>query len=582
MTNQDNLAQAREWIEEILRTLDIELVVCVDDMYEGGALSIEQIIGSVEQLSESSQMVLFEKFGIDRSLDLEIGRQQMRNLWESLTSERRNEIVDLLAGLPGVIGSQETDASDALLLRRLIPNDKLQEMSPSDWDVQKENLVDQIAKRKILFLFDQNMGENGSGVGRGMLIISELLSNENVHNVVCCLLTHTVGPDNRDEEWRRLAVENGISRDRFIVIPKEILNDNAIEFAREMKVLAQILDFAMLKTKIVGVIDASNLKARRLIDEIDVLEMDRVVFEVSQKEGLWEPDMLLRIYSLFHKGTLRDLVHGNDHDIDEVIRRLRSIRGLPVPGANAAPSERIRKMQRDELYEPGEYLNPNHLPLEIGDIFCKGPSANSKHYVLVAPQCDLMVRGGGQRTPERDMFPLLEVVAVTNEEDKIAKRRDSLFVELDHFDNSGSVLWFVKLKYMHYVCATVLDACVFNSNGQAVLNPIGTIPNWLRRSWQLRHTRHIESVKSILKPIELLRNSVTGSDGGKAEQAVLKLVLPSGPFKGEVKGDNGSLRVEFNCHRVARCSLDRALGLLIQYTAALSRPAYEPLMESTA
>jgi hypothetical protein len=53
------------------------------------------------------------------------------------------------------------------------------------------------------------------------------------------------------------------------------------------------------------------------------------------------------------------------------------------------PSFNTWKIQRMELYEDSEYLNPYCLPIELGDIFEKSGGA-SKQYILLSQACDLM------------------------------------------------------------------------------------------------------------------------------------------------------------------------------------------------
>jgi hypothetical protein len=61
----------------------------------------------------------------------------------------------------------------------------------------------------------------------------------------------------------------------------------------------------------------------------------------------------------------------------------------------------------------------------------------------------------------------------------------------------------------------------------------------------------------------------------KVKKGFMDELLNEGLFKGKPINQNGRRGIAYNCCRVGRLSRARAFGLLMAYTACLSRPAYD-------
>ena len=316
----------------------------------------------------------------------------------------------------------------------------------------------------------------------------------------------------------------------------------------------------MLKQKTAKIIGEAASTAGSRVDAISIYDLDHIVFQVSAEEGLWEPDMLFRLHALFHRLESRRLAHEGG-ELETIARRLRSVSHIPTSTKFTPPST-AWEIQKSELFEAAEYLNENHLPLELGDIFQKTGSTSKKRYILLAQPCDLMVRSDGKRQPEVAHVPVAEVVSTPDQ--------SPYAVEMECFGNSRNERWCVKLKQVHQVSAWLLDLCVFNNGGSATMIVGDEAPVGIRPAWQARYSILAKLVERRLKRLDLLSPVQEKFKSGPTCD-----LLNEGLFKGMVVDQNGRRGVEYNCCRVGRLSRARAFGLLTAYTGFLSRPAYD-------
>ncbi len=291
--------------------------------------------------------------------------------------------------------------------------------------------------------------------------------------------------------------------------------------------------------------------------------------------------MLFRLHSLFSRLEARRLAHEGG-ELESIAKRLRSVSHVPTDSASQ-PALTTWEIQRRELYESVDYVNGNHLPIELGDLFAKTNTESKKAYILLSQPCDLMVRRDGRRQPEVEYLTLAEIVPA-NVELKQAE-------EMEYYGRVPAERHFVKLKQVHQVKACILDLCVFDLNGTAAIEIGKECPDGIMPSWRERYRRLATIYERKLNKLKLLWPGVRESaDVKRAAQAIQKVVLPelldAGPFKGEVSETAGRKAVTFNCRRTGRLARERAFGLLMAYTSCLSRPGYDrdfgkPLAEPT-
>ncbi len=572
MSDQEAVEQARKAVGQILQALKVSRVVCVDDYYEDEP-SVEQVVAVACSLKEGTLLDILPELGETIPSDQDVLIQKLRALWRELEPSTRKERAEriLATGRLQAEVEKEDDPGDASILNELIPDNILLPLSPKQWEEQRKDLLKGDGELRTLFLFDHDFSANGGDAQGGIKIIASLLASNDTGNLICGLLTHTVTPQNQLEKWAALSQEYSIDRDRFLVIPKQYLSEKPMFFAQILKLVALSPDFTSMKSKVQKIIgDATNTAMKRVRD-INIYDLDHIVFRISAEEGLWEPDMLFRLHGLFHRLEARRLAHADD-ELENIASRLRSVSNIPTPAAEFCPASSTREIQRQELYEDADHLNKNYLPLELGDIFMKTNSESRKRFILLAQPCDLMVRSNGTRQPELKHLTLAEI-GTADDTPRYSE-------ELKYFGKETSERWFVKLKQVHQVRSCIVDLCVLNDDGRAVMQLGGAAPERIRPTWKARYNILERVFRRLTRRPDILSNA-EGDSGAiaklkdQATASIISGLLHDQLVKGEVINTNGNLRIDFNLQRIGRLSRARAFGLLMAYTSCLSRPAYE-------
>lgn len=569
--NDQDLAQARTAVESILNALDVARVVYVDD-YNATAPTVEDTIAAALTLDSAVLQPLFPELGDSPPDDPDVLPKKIRDVWATLDSDvqvERGKAVIVAARRRD--GDATDDAADIAVLEQIIPRDRLVSLSPTEWEQQREQLLQESQATRTLFIFDRDLSRAGGDPESGIKIIASLLARNDTGGLICGLLTHTVTPETQPEQWESLSTAHGIPRDRFVVIPKRHLSQSPMLFAQTLKFAALSPDFAELKQRTKEIIAAAATAAADRVEKVSIYDLDHIVFQVSADEGLWEPDMLFRLHAMFHRLESRRLAHDGGA-LEAIAAKLRAVSGIPTRCDLMPTPDSAWALQREELYERDDHINKNHLPLELGDIFERVGADSVKKYILLAQPCDLMVRSDGKRHPELHRVPLAEVVP--------ADKAPNYAEEMPYLDASPSKRWFVKLKTVQFVRGCLLDLCVFNDDGVARLTVDGNAPAGIRPAWKarfeilsrywgrsVRKADMLSPVDNENKAVTQFKKMIVNDLGG--------ILFDDDLFKGVLADDGGVRLVTYNCRRVGRLSRARAIGMLMSYTATLGRPAFE-------
>jgi hypothetical protein len=328
----------------------------------------------------------------------------------------------------------------------------------------------------------------------------------------------------------------------------------------------------------------------------------------SGKEGIWEPDTVVRIFEIIQRRRVREVLRGEERVV-KLTKRLRTLAEIdPLrvangaddgandaehhsdpeapfgerevapaqPGgaaagdnetapATAAPIAKASRaaapvaidLQHDEIYESADHINTLHLPLELGDLF--GKEGSAKRYVLITQPCDVSVRRGGKRAPDLSHFLLAEVFD-NGEKDLFES------FELPYFARTEASA-FVRLSRPVYTRALVLDACVLNADGTARIDVNADSPEALLPHWRDRHVAIKEAAKEILEHLAEQEKPTT-----KFRKAVSGHVMRDPFAPAEADAEAGV--IEWNCHRVGRICDPYARALLSRFSQFLARDAY--------
>lgn len=568
--NDQDLKNAKDAVESILNVLDVGRVVYVDD-YNTTEPTVEDTIGAALTLESIILKSLFPELGNSPPDDPDILSKKIRDIWGKLDSDLRTERgKTVLVSARRHDGDETNDLADIAVLEQIIPRESLVSLSPTEWEQQQGQLLQESQDIRTLFIFDRDLTKDGGDSESGIKIIASLLARNDTGELICGLLTHTVSPEMQLEQWESLSKTHSIPRDRFVVISKRHLSQSPMLFAQTLKFAALSPDFDELKRKTKNIIAAAATAAADRVDKVSIYDLDHIVFQVSANEGIWEPDMLFRLHAMFQQLESRKSAYDGG-ELETIAARLRAVSGiptkcdlLPTPGSAWA-------LQREELYESDEHINRNYLPVELGDIFERVNAKSTKKYILLAPPCDLMVRSNGQRQPDLKRFPLAEIVPETSEIDTSNRFKE----EMPYFDDSQKKKWYVNLKVIHHVRSCILDLCVFNQDGISKMIVNGNVPSAIRPAWKAHYKELLKHYDAMMSKANKFRSHVKECDEKRFNQELGGLLLEDDLFKGNLVMDNDEHYIEFNCRRIGRLSRTRSMGMLLLYTGILGRPAYE-------
>jgi hypothetical protein len=545
---------------ELLDVSGIAQVISIDDAYAPGA-TLQEIIGGIPVANPEALQAVAKILGIE-VIDPDILGQQLRGRWESLSETEQEGIAAWLRPQGEPDGEGEAVSRDLRMATALpgIFGDKVRLLSLKDWTAHRNEIVnDQMLP--TLLLVDINFTDEGGGEDQGIQVISELLASEPKGNIYCALLSNRYQIESIHDSWKAVCKQYALPSERFVLIPKRAVSEDTPKFLSLIKLVVMNGRANSLKAAIQAYFEASVKDAIRWVEDIDIYEFEQIVCVSSREEGVWESDTLLRILSLLQSKFVKVKMHTDEavHHLTDDLRNL----SLVTTDIWGLPSTKAYQIQNIEWYQPGEEVNGQYLPTELGDIY-EIKTRPDKRYILMAQPCDLMVRGdtNGQRHYKVKNAALLEAY-----KGKLKGDTDLSF-ELEYFTDSEE--WRVDLRSVQYVCLEVLDLCALNSSGEASITKGMEISLLLSPPWRSRAGRLLKDAEKTVSRCEYLLKK--GLDVREATAIATTSTLEK-LFSCTVNPKTRA--ISYNFRRVGRLKQPRSGALLSKYANAFARDAFE-------
>lgn len=562
-------AEIATYASNLLAMTGITKVLSIDDAYSA-ASSIEEYAAAVMTADQQTLAKISPLIGSE-AIDPDVIRKLLREKWDGLSDQARDELASHLTP-PEEVTDEASSLENDLEIGTNLPEifgKTLSMFSLDEWTKRKAEFINDDMPPTLL-LIDLSFADEGGGVGEGLTIIKQLFNLHPAAPIYCGLLTNKYSLASIHADWKRLAHENSLSQDRFVLIPKDALREDRRKFLALIK-LALINEHARALRTAVGDAYAACLNETKVkLEEIDVYEFERIVCLSSSHEGVWEPDTLSRIFSLFHKKLVRGALHG-DVQVHSRADSLRALSDIPV-GEWGGPTEMEIKLRRLEWFEDEADVNGQYLPIELGDLFRIGGNID-KLFVLVAQPCDLMVRQDGKQPGTRHhtvSHAMLLEAAPVKTTSETAKNSDLDFgFNLEFYQPDTD--WRVNLRKVHYINLDVLDLCAFRLDGQSIMGKDSVAPQLISHAWKLRFTVLKKAIEKMLK-----RYAELSAIKGLKEGYILKIVSEcsfGNLITPKIDGKAGS--VTFNLSRIGRLKQPRSGALLARYANSLARDAFE-------
>ncbi len=580
-------------IAALLTALGVERTVAVDDEY-GEQAHVADVFVAIQDVPPNQISELAPELNDLNMVDHEIQEQQLGRLWPTIEMGRRRAILQALRAATSPEEARDLKASKKL--GETFGGREFLTLGRVGWLKRKEEILE--AKPRLLLMIDEDLHKDGGRTTEGLDLIGEVMQRTDAESVTCVLLSHKYSrADDLLKKTEEICVERRFDRGRFVLIPKDYLDGDSGGFVQLLKLAMIAKPINQLRELATKVLNDALKEAVAKTAMIGLLDMDELVFRSSWREGVWEPETLLRVFSLYHKVQTRKLALQNSemHELARQMRRVSLIPANPIKQLN----HNIWPIQHSEIYDEEDYVNSLHFPLDLGDIFEK---KGGQKFILIAPPCDLMVRSTGMRSDGIEyatLAPILEPPAAPTtiqaaNPDERSRNPDNwpesgVDWELPYFDEADS--YFVKFRMAINVRLFGLDLCVLNPDGKLTLS-VDAKPNLLLiPSWAKRFDRLLSYVRKIIEdyrrsgpPKIQVEDEGTITEAqkhqqkaGRATQALIlaeRARLDSGrTFTPTVQ--TGPDRLSYNLKRVARLTQPRASALLAAYARFLTRPAFD-------
>lgn len=556
---KDQLAQAKTELEALLRAAGINRVVFVDNEFEH---DVSDVIGAIRDIAPDRRSgVSYLGEDIDFKLppvDEDVWIQQVEQRWDDLNSRERS-----IAGADAFARAGRSELHEqpnAGALGPLIPEAITELLSPVEWEDRRDAILDEAEAIDTLLLLDRHFGEGDEG---GTALLAAVFADERSSKLRAAILTNSVDRSGEVGLWKDLAkAPHHLPPDRFVVISKENLGTGTLSFPQSLKVALLTPQFDYLQQAVAVALDTAHQRASERIHAISPYSFERLVFESSRQEGVWEPETLVRLATIYTRQEVLKELRSSQlvHDCVRSARRIAAVSTTNESETTAKAKTLANELQRGEVYEDGEYINRVHLPVELGDVFRK--RTGTATYVLLAQPCDLMVREGGKRSGEPEFLTLA----------KLQQNKPELgpehWYEIPFYYEDGSSAY-VLLNRGCPVPGEALDLCVYNTDGSVQIRTDGTPPERVTPHWDQRFEVHRAWAEKAAKAIE---TAPAGDTRTLVTQAVLRcsaLSLASGQL-----AENNKV-VRYNFVRVGRVRQPTSIELLGAFLADQGRMAFE-------
>jgi hypothetical protein len=547
-------SEAQVAIDEFFAAAGLRRVVSIDDMY-GEQVEVADLINLVFAMDlEVATSVLAVVSALDLNTDDEdIRKERLRQFWGRLTVEQRKNVIDELRAK-----ASPTDDTDLVAKRKfsqLFANHDFLGLSLREWERRRESIL--ADPTPVLILVDEDFSKEGRSRTAGREVVREVLKNTDPEKVMCGLVSHNHQPGNVHDDREDLCTREHYDRSRFVLIPKALADEDVAGFASLLKLAVVAKPMDELRAHVTDILLASLGEAESNLKNVNIYDMEEIVFQSSIKEGIWEPETLVRVFNLFIRLEARKRVFCDAavYALSGKIRRVSEVQ----TASPKQPAHKIWPIQHLESFDDSDIVTLR-LPLAIGDIFERG-----KHkFILIFPPCDLAVRNNGQREGGIKEAILAEIVTL---------ERKNASWELKHFVQEKRL--FVDFKRTHSVKLAVLDLCVYNKDGTAQIVLTDDPTSGMVPSWQKRYGILQDDLRKLVAIYDRIAPSA------QQREDVLRTVFKcsnEGIFVPTFRRDENKLFYDFK--RISRLTQPRSYFLLQRYADFLTREALEQDFET--
>ncbi len=605
LTNQEDgeiKPEILDKIQTILNHLKVSRVLIIDDAInrDTGKDTFKGMVQSIISQGSIEQLRSIQVHGIDFTIDETVLLEHIDQVWESLKHGKQLryfEQVYKIAGHPEAIN----DLNISNNLRDFFKSDQIEFLTPNEWDTRRDQILSEVETgAKIIVIFDQDLklaeGRYSEQLIQGEQLILELKQKDAEGKAIISLLTHTISACNEELPKRHEICNriNSLKGSDFFVLAKARL-ENPEMFADGLKKVTLNIFCEEIKSQTIEILGEAQAEIIRQLDKFDTYDFDHAILKSSNIEGIWEPETLLRIIDVIFKDEVRKLMIDRDYlaSTNQAISSANAISSIEFRIDDSVnPYNERFKLRYKEIYESGAHLNNLRKPIDNGDIFIISEGEKKgKIYILVAQECELMVRGQSGFRAVRTAN-LLEIETLTEKqlyaqmtkkyEDEIKKGKfkNHFFADrykLDYFDSGTNKIGLVHFNKAIIIDLNVLDLIVFNETGETFLDLSESTYDekfhneaW-RKRYELIRNEFIYHKEIIEKQFEAIAG-VQNADLKMAMQIKFNYLFSFIKRTG-IQLNYNSNNFSFGLKRISRLRQPKSKNLMDKYFQHLSRTA---------
>jgi hypothetical protein len=595
------LTQIKKQISEVLVKENIKHVFHVDDRVSHFNSTKSSILASLrkEEPINGNQILvdILQKHGIDVTDEDEF----VVNEIEKILSPENPDFFKSLAVFYNLEEERngEDEDNDAYDIEKYFNKGQFTALEPGGAIEIIEKKMKAIGDEgKLLVLFDLDLKEAGGEFIRvtGVEMLVKLKEKDNNNQCICSIFTHLV-KNVGDEIARRKQILDGqegvLNKSNLFVLAKKRKNDS-IRFGDGIKKIVLNPHYENVKQNSVDLLSEAFKRSKDELGDIDTYEFDHMILHASNIEGVWAGETLLRIFNVIFDKHVKDRFVDEEFakTVNPFFENAIKLARLKFPvDTNEIPEFNRNRIRNLELYLDSKLINGLFEPINNGDIFEVNHGKSKQTYILVAQECDIILRSNGKRNRKNDFFTMLkidfkpkesvetEISDFTNEYGLKNYYFSNRFL-LNNYDNSNSdLIGVVDFRNELMIYSTIIDLTSFNSDGEAKFDsskeyPLASFSQALRNRFKV--VSHICQEKlTFLNKTESELNQQGVKDAKLLALRFVETLSPTNRSIGNLNPfENGMF--DFGLRRVKRLKTNWANKLLERYGYYLSRPADLP------
>lgn len=482
----------KQQLKDLLAVEGIEKIYFVDETNEVDIDVFKGLIikGKQDEKSQDLEKALKEHLPFQDHFDFLI--ENLQENWEQLDTSTQKELIVKVTNIVDPESGEDQMVSDRLESFF----DDLTLLTPKEWEQQKVILAE--SSNRILVLFDEELGAQSRR--KGHELIEEVVS-KNWSSIVPVIFSFKISSFAEELTWRNDLTQDGksnLKKENFFALSK-YRKDDPNAFADGIKKALLNSYVENLKMASLAIFDKAIAVTRNEIENFDPYHFDDVVLKTSVREGVWEPFTLQRILRIIQEDSIHHEMIETDYvkRMNTVIEKAKKIGKIATQQpSNQQPYLEKLKLRYKELFLSGHIINGLNYPIENGDIFEVTKDGQTfQKYILVAQECDLMVRSNGTRNSKVAVLLQIEKIIETSGLSK-TKLESLDFPTIDSFllkyyNEGTNNIAKVIFKNAIHVDVDFLDLTVLDKTGKAKISfdiPTATaLKEELSEAWKNRY-----------------------------------------------------------------------------------------------